>query len=481
MSPRPRPRRPLSRILVARLAAATGVAITLLIVSLLVLLHHHVHRQTDQMLLRLARQDAADALHEPEEGIHVHESPLSVPSLQGTVAAKYAFILNSQCALAARTENVIAGSAPTPLCALHGPEGSHAFVDLDGVAPVQLRVVALRSRGPDGALYTFVVGVNHDDIDASLWWSTAAAAPIGLLAILAITLAGWSTQRRATSELAHIRAQCEALDGPQLRDLAAWRQRLLAIDPTVEETAVLATTIADLAERVDHMIQAQDRFIAEAAHELRTPLTALRGELELALRRPRSAEEYRETLTWLSQDAERLIALSERLLDAAQAQRRRLDLRAAALRPIFEDALARSRGVLEAAGVAVDLQMPGDLYADCDPAALEQVIDNLVSNAARHAEASALTVSAQREGQSEGEAITVELADNGQGIPAAAAATLFEPFQRSGRGHGLGLFLSRSLMRRQGGDLQHLPTKAGTRWRLTFQPPGSQGIKRRGA
>lgn len=461
-------RRSLTQRLVIHIAVATLLAVSALTVTLLVLLHHHVHEQTDLMLLRLARQDALDALHEVDEGIHVHETPLSLPSLHAVVTSKYALVLDPDCALAAWTDNVaVDDGAPASLCEISGPEGTYAFLDVEGLAPELLRAAVLVARGPDERLYTFVVGVSHEDIDVSLWRAVAMAVPAALLAILAIVLAAWSAQRRTARELCHISEVAAGLDASAFEDLLPWHNQLRAAQPTSRETATLSNTLSELLGRLEHMIAAQDRFIAEAAHELRTPLTALRGEIELALRRKRSVEEYQEALEWARGDVERLVELAERLLSAARARAQRLSLGPVSLGAVVDDRLRRYRAPLEAAGIEVSVEAPPGWRAWGHRGAIEQVIDNLIANVLLHAEgARRVKIS----GGLEGGECHLRFADDGPGVSDEVRPHLFEPFQRShGQGgHGLGLYIARDLMRRQGGDLE-LEEGEGASWRLSLQ------------
>lgn len=81
-----------------------------------------------------------------------------------------------------------------------------------------------------------------------------------------------------------------------------------------DEIGRLAQTFDAMLDRLEAAFRREQRFTGDAAHELRTPLTALKGQLEVTLSRPRTAESYQTTLQTMSQQVERLIHLSSSLL-----------------------------------------------------------------------------------------------------------------------------------------------------------------------
>jgi signal transduction histidine kinase len=108
-----------------------------------------------------------------------------------------------------------------------------------------------------------------------------------------------------------------------------------------------------------------------------------------------------------------------------------------------------------------------------DPAQVEQILLNLLKNAMEAlAPGGRVTIST---GTADGQAY-VEIADDGPGLDPDARANLFRPFTttKGAGGSGLGLAVSRRLARGLGGDLDNLPTEAGTRWRLSL--PSAEGV-----
>ena len=227
--------------------------------------------------------------------------------------------------------------------------------------------------------------------------------------------------------------------------------------------AVLRTAVFAAVQRLrresEAVQAAQHRFIADAAHELGTPLAVLRGEMDLALRRERSADDYRAALTSCREEIERLSRLSENLLalasaDAGQPLIHRALCDAAAIAHTVHHRFLR---MAEDKGVTFSIESPVALPFSADAIAIEQALGNLVSNALRHTpngESVTLTASA------EDDAILFKITDTGEGIPPAHLPRLFERFHRvdksrsrAGGGAGLGLAIVKTLAEAHGGSI----------------------------
>lgn len=303
----------------------------------------------------------------------------------------------------------------------HGERERHMVIAARAPA-----VTWARSVGPFAAIYVGVAG------------GVALAAALALGALV----------RRSFRPIA--RAVAEA-DG--VSDLAQGR-RLTESGPT--EVQGFLHAINGLLDRLDAAHRAQARFTDEAAHELRTPIAILLGELELALRRPRSAEEHRLTLVSLREEVQRLHALVEGLLSLA-----RLDAGAATAREellaseIAEAAAVAEAGALSAAGCALRLERRSDGRALASRALVVSALGNLLRNAAVHAPGREVRLLVDLKGS----LLVFRVEDQGPGLPEAEREAAFDRLARSGRarrdapeGLGLGLPLAREVARRHGGS-----------------------------
>lgn len=244
----------------------------------------------------------------------------------------------------------------------------------------------------------------------------------------------------------------------------------LSLEGPPEVTKLLEAVNA-LLSRLESASRSQARFTADAAHELRTPVTALRGELDVALRRDRDADAYRmsltrahETVVRLSELVEALLALSQ--VDSGTAHLDRTSERASAL---AHEALRQELPGLRAAGVTVRVVVEQDPEVAVHVPLVVAALANLLRNVARHAPGShaILTVKAHQG--------MVELAveDDGPGLGNVEAETLMARFARGSSdagGIGLGLPLAAEIARRHGGTCTlHPRSPKGTRAVLTLR------------
>jgi signal transduction histidine kinase len=227
-----------------------------------------------------------------------------------------------------------------------------------------------------------------------------------------------------------------------------------------EMAGALEAKIADLSAA-----QARERrFTADVAHELRTPLTALVGEASLlAEHLERMPADSRRPAELLIADVARLRRLVDDLLEIS-----RLDAGAESVHAEPVDLRALVGATVEARGWNGRVRLDGDgLSLTSDPRRLERIVGNLVDNALEHGGKEV----AIRIGR-EGEAVAVEIADDGPGIPPEHLPHIFERFYkadeaRSGGGTGLGLAIARENARLLGGeiDVSSVPGE-GTRFTL---------------
>ncbi len=226
------------------------------------------------------------------------------------------------------------------------------------------------------------------------------------------------------------------------------------------ELARLVDTLNEMLARLHDSFQAQRRFTADAAHELRSPLTRLRTEIEVALRRPRVAEEYRRVLETGLDELERLARLTHDLLTLARldaGEGHEVPLVPAPLAPLLAAVRERFLRAAEARGVEIVLAPLPPIVVRALPAVVEIVLANVLDNAVKFSPPGGLvTVGATESGDD----AVVTIADRGPGIPAEELPRVFERFFR-GRaprattvsGVGLGLAIARTLAERQHGSI----------------------------
>ncbi len=238
------------------------------------------------------------------------------------------------------------------------------------------------------------------------------------------------------------------------------------------ELQPLALAFDQMLDRLEDSFTRLSQFSADLAHELRTPVGNLRGEAEVALTRPRSAEEYREVLESSVTECERLSAIIDNLLFLARADARQ----GLAARTWFDGRTACEKiagyfsTLAEERQVSISCQGEGEIYADA--LLFGRAVSNLVENALRHVPDGGRVEIVLRINQAGAE---VAIQDDGAGIEAAHLPRIFDRFYRadsarSSQGTGLGLALVKSIMDLHGGTAQ-ADSAAGTGAVLTLTFP----------
>ncbi len=225
---------------------------------------------------------------------------------------------------------------------------------------------------------------------------------------------------------------------------------------TDSEIAALAGDVNSLAVALADTEARRVRLLGEVAHELRTPLTILDGSLEGMIDGVLSADT--EGLEQLTGEVRRMRRLADDLSTLSRAEEGRLSVTPVRLplRPLVAGVVARLTPQAADAGINLTLLNGDPVDAAADGDRLAQVVTNLLGNAIRATpEGGSITVSLSRTAST----VSVSVADTGEGLAADDLERVFERFYRvPGRrpgegGTGIGLTISRELMRAQGGDL----------------------------
>ena len=288
---------------------------------------------------------------------------------------------------------------------------------------------------------------HHEHFMASfrrtLWLFVAIAAALaGLL--------GWAAVRRGLSPLQAIRQGAAGVTASRL-------DYRLPVDSIPVELADLAETLNDMLARLEDSFQRLKDFSSDLAHELRTPISNLMTETQVALTRARSPDEYREVLASNAEEYERLARMVGDMLFLAQAEhglvvpsREPVDL-ADEVRELFDffDALADEKNL--------ELSLTGSGRISGDRLMLRRALANLISNAIRHPPADA-SIHVRIEATDGGTTLVIE--NSGEPIPEEHLSRIFDRFYRvdpsrhhGNEGAGLGLAITRSIVRAHGGEI----------------------------
>lgn len=219
-----------------------------------------------------------------------------------------------------------------------------------------------------------------------------------------------------------------------------------------------ALAYQDVTDLISAM-RVKDEFVSSVSHELRTPLTTVLGYLEMLADRDDLPPDVAHQIGIAERNAQRLLGLVTDVLHVARAgaghlvvNRVRTDLAA-----VVNESTESVRPLMARSGLTMSVRIEGRPICDVDDQRICQVIDNLVSNAAKYTPAGG---SVEIRLRNDGDWAELEVADTGMGIPPDELAHIFDPFFRGGRvlaeqisGTGLGLNVVTSILAAHGGEI----------------------------
>jgi two-component system OmpR family sensor kinase len=295
---------------------------------------------------------------------------------------------------------------------------------LEGTAPLVTVVVDGRParaavlRAHKGSeRYAVLVGIFRDGIDAHLEQLAWVLVLVWLGGLAATSALGYWLASRALAPVVAITQRAARI---------AKGEFTVRLDPPVtqDEVGRMTQSLNDVLDRLHGALEAHRRFASDASHELRAPITAMAGEIDVTLKHPRSAEEYREALLVVGDRLAALTALCEDLMLLVHTQEgaQGLELREISVLRQLEDGASRLAGPASARGIRIEARDLPDLVAYADPRLLARVFDNVLSNAVHYnRDGGAVIVGGSAEDSAPNEwragTVVITVTDTGPGIP----------------------------------------------------------------
>lgn len=227
-----------------------------------------------------------------------------------------------------------------------------------------------------------------------------------------------------------------------------------------DEYGRLVKKMNEMISRIKTSIDYMNQFSISAAHELKTPLTILRGETELALRYPKSAEQYREVLKSNYEETIRLTKIIDNLFFISKLDHSMVEIKKTAVNiKMFLESISENINILGAGKkMHVSVAADDDLYALMDKDLMTQAFYNLIDNAIKYGEENSSIILKAR--VIENSRLRLSVSNKGCGIPAESIPKIFDRFyrvetsrNRESGGVGLGLSVVKAIINWHKGEI----------------------------
>jgi len=316
-----------------------------------------------------------------------------------------------------------------------------------------IRVVAFPIHKGGRITATLLLGHSTADIRSVFNILYVVGGLLGLFSIVISAVAGYYMAKRALEPIQEITSTARAVAAGDL-------SRRLKSRSQDKEIQILVRVLNKMFADLDASFNAQKRFTADASHELRLPLTILKGEIEVALRQPRTAAEYQHILQQQLSTIDRIQRIVNDLLTLARAEAGQLELvqTSVDLSLLLQEVGQQHLILFDSQQVQLDMHIEDNLIIMGEADQIERTIMNLLSNAFKHApEQSRIVFSAKADA---GSAI-IAIRDEGPGIAEKQQQRLFDRFYRAddarcrkeGEGAGLGLAICKRIIDAHNGDI----------------------------
>ncbi len=266
------------------------------------------------------------------------------------------------------------------------------------------------------------------------------------LSLLFAGFGGYLLARKSLAPISEMSAKAEEITAQNLQ-----RERL-PVENQEDELGRLAASFNRLLSRLDLSFEQQKRFMADASHELRTPVAIVRGEADVSLTKDvRETSEYKETITIIQTESERMSRIIEDLFTLARADAGENPLQKSEIyiNDILSETVKSFRTLAQKRAINISIESNAEMPMQADEQFLRRLFTNLIDNAVKYAETSVNIEATIKNGF-----YKITISDDGKGISQENQTHIFERFYRgdkarsrqtptnAGSGAGLGLSIS---------------------------------------
>jgi len=377
-------------------------------------------------------------------------------STQKLAAAEvYVQTLDLEGKILDRTENLGDFTIPITPATYNRVSDGEFQIETVTVDSGQLRVFSKRVKDIHGSIGIIQVGRSLTDYDQTLE-TLRRLLMIGILFGLIVAFGmGWLLAGVTLRPIARIASTAQRIgrdcDFNRRVENSGYNDELGQLVITINE---MLSKLQEAYQNVNHTLQAQRRFVADASHELRTPLTTIRGNLELLRRDPPiTKEDQNAAVSDMVEESERLIRLVNDLLVLARTDAGyRLQSIPVALQPLVREVCRQVQSLGPDRPITCNAVKDIAVLGDRD--ALKQILLIFLDNAFKYTQG-AIRLYATSQGQQ----VAICVTDSGPGMDAQRLEHIFDRFYRgdearSGSGVGLGLSIASALAEAQNGQIR---------------------------
>jgi signal transduction histidine kinase len=408
------------------------------------LLAHAVHTQLNRQLLETARPIIADMVSEPDA------KDINRLDLPG----EFFELLDQNGHVFQRSKNL---AAPMKLNGLNlaGSRPTFGIADLENGETVRVALIPFQQGNQARILAVAIPTFGTNRVLDNFGGVALLLFPLSLLVTAGISALYVGRSLAPIKELTrHAALMAKRVTNRQ----GFWTP--LPVAAPHDELGRLAQTFNHLLKSVDSAVLQLRQFVTDASHELRTPLAVLHGETELLLSKPRSAEEYRQTLCVFDEEFKKLTRIVEGLFTLSMADAGQLHLVREPLyiNEVLEEACALAASRARAKNISIVRALNQELACTGDEAFLHELFLIFLDNAIKYSpDGTCIRVMLEIRGGT----IQLRFQDQGIGISPEHMPLIFDRFYRAAplnsgdaQSGGLGLAIAQAIAIAQGGTIE---------------------------
>lgn len=357
-------------------------------------------------------------------------------------------------------------------------EGRYLIETVTGVFSFPVRIVTVEVRDRMDQRYILQVGMSMQHIKTTLSSVLLRFLLIVPLVVLIVSVIGYYFVKRSFAPVKKLVGVAREITAEDLS------RRIDPIDSN-DEIGQLATTLNEMIARLESSFNEIRQFSGDVSHELKTPLTVIRGEIEIALRGKRDAEEYRRTLESVLEEAGKLTNIIEDLLLLSRIDTlgRSITMREVELDSVVMAAYEDSMTFLSGKKLNISIRRLDETRVTGEPGLLKRAFVNLLHNAIKYTpDGGSVEIElfpGDAAGEAEHKGPCFKIRDSGIGIPQRHLSYIFNRFYRVSTsrsskdgGKGLGLTIVKRILDLHGARIRVESCKGqGTVFYVFFPNP----------